>query len=119
MATSDQERRPSYGFSAFKEEDFLEWDRGSLLKVCCVAACLLSGREKDIHLLTSAVDQIMIGAVLMDHFYLFGYLEKGRYNAFIAYCSDQNQSQEYQISNKQAVLRAIYLEQRVHLFSLI
>jgi hypothetical protein len=86
--------------------------RGAPLKICCAAACLLVGREGDILPLTSVLDQLLVGVVLLDdQFDWKADLEAGRYNAFVAYCSDLPQTDEWRETNRQAVLKEIYLRQ--------
>ncbi|MCL2166148.1 MAG: hypothetical protein FWH49_02495 [Clostridiales bacterium] len=118
IATSDQERRPVHGFSDFSDEDFLRMGhRFSLLKVGCVTACQLAGREKEIPYLTKAIDQILTGVVLADEVFDWeGDLENGRYNVFIAYCSDIDQRADGKDANELAVLEGIYLGQKAHAF---
>jgi hypothetical protein len=61
--------------------------RGAPLKVCVAAACLLAGREALIGPLAAAVDDLLAGAVLLDHVMDWREdLEAGRANAWLAYC---------------------------------
>ncbi len=118
IATSDQERRPAHGFSSFTEADFLRMGhRFSLLKTCGVASCLLAGRHDCIGPLSSAVDHILVGVVLMDDaFDWLSDLQQGRYNAFVAYCTGSEQTRQRQDLNRQEVLHAVYIEQKLHPF---
>jgi hypothetical protein len=84
--------------------------RGAPLKICCVAACLLAGREEDVAPLTSAIGSLLIAAVLMDH--AEDWVEDlggGRYNALVAYASREPQVPENFEQNRLRVLEAIYL----------
>jgi hypothetical protein len=67
-ATQSSNKPPATGFQSYSEEDFLRLgERGAPLKICCAGACLLAGREEVIPPLTSAVDHLLVSAVLMDH----------------------------------------------------
>jgi hypothetical protein len=118
IATSDKERRPAHRFSDFTEDDFFRMGhRFSLLKVCCVVACQLAGYEKEIPHLCKAIDQILTGVVLADEVFDWkGDLENGRYNAFIAFCSDLDQTADFKDANELAVLEGIYLGQKAYAF---
>ncbi|HEY9246530.1 MAG TPA: hypothetical protein VIO11_06770 [Candidatus Methanoperedens sp.] len=116
--TSDQERRPTHGFSAFTETDYLRiGHRGSVLKTCCIAACLVAGRDTEIQPLTIAIDHILIGVGMKDDILdWLSDLQAGRYNVFIAFCSDLAQTAEFRSANELAVLRAIYIDQKIDSF---
>jgi hypothetical protein len=98
-------------FRSYREEDFLRLaERGSGLKVCCAAACLLAGREEVIPILTSALDHFLVAAVLADHACDWADdLAAGRYNAFVAYASPLPQVADQREANRRNVLEEIYL----------
>lgn len=102
--------QPVPPFGSYTEADYLHLaDRGATLKIVCAAACLLAGRERDLPLLGSATDDIMAGVVLLDdRFDWRTDLDAGRYNAFVAYCSDLPQIEEYRDANRRAVLEEIH-----------
>lgn len=103
-------------FHSFTESDFMRLaERGAPLKICCAAACLIAGREGDIDLITSAVDQLMVGCILLDHIWDWKEdLDGNRYNTFVAYCSDLPQTEDMQEDNRKAVLKKIYLSKGAH-----
>lgn len=117
-ATSNQERRPIRGFSAFTDADYLMMGhRFSLLKTCCVATCLVAGRNTEIQPLTTAIDHILTGVVMMDDIFDWpSDLQAGRYNVFIAFCSDLPQTPEFRNANELAILHAIYVNQKIDSF---
>jgi hypothetical protein len=101
---------PRSTFRSFTEKDYLQlsW-RGAPLKIGCAAACLLAGREGDLPHLTSAVDQCMAALVLVDDEFDWAEdLAAGRYNTFVACCSDLPQSAEHREANHRAVLKEVY-----------
>lgn len=110
-ATSDTDEPLAAGPSFVEEGHLLRLaERGAPLKICCVGACLLAGREEAIPLLISAADHLLIAAVLLDHAVDWqADLEAGRYNVFIAYASLARQSPENQKANLLGVLNEIYI----------
>ena len=101
---------PAAVFHSYTETDFLRlaW-RGAPLKMNCTAAGNLAGRETDIIPLTAAVDNILIVKSMLDDFFDWAEdLEAGRYNVFIAYCSDLPQTSASRDANQHAVLKEIY-----------
>ncbi len=100
-------------FRSYTEGDFqCLAARGAPLKIGCAAACLLAGRDSDVAVLASVVDLVVSSVVLLDdEFDWVEDLEAGRYNAFVAYCSDLPQTDEQREANRQAVLQEIYLGQ--------
>jgi hypothetical protein len=62
-------------------------DRGALLRISCVAGCLLAGREDATDALVAALDDVLVGVVLLDD--VFDWrddLDAGRRNAFVEAC---------------------------------
>ena len=118
IATSDKDRRPTHRFSDFTEEDYFRMGhRFSLLKACCVVVCQLAGREEEIPHLCKSIDQILTGVVMADEvFDWMDDLENGRYNTFIAFCSDIDQTADFKETNELAVLEGIYLGQKAYAF---
>lgn len=110
-ATLSSNEPPTTDFRSFEEEDFLRLaERGAPLKICCVGACLLAGREELIPTLTSAVDHLLVGAVLFDHARDWADdLAAGRYNTFVAYATSQPQVRHQREANRLSVLEEIYL----------
>jgi hypothetical protein len=98
-------------FTAYTEADFLRLAaRGAFLKICPAAAGLLAGRPDLIPLLVSAVEKLTVGVIMLDE--QFDWAEDlfiGRYNTFVAYCSDQPQTEPYREINRRAVLKDIFL----------
>jgi hypothetical protein len=92
-------------WTAWGEEDLLILgQRGAPLKICAAGACLLAQRAERIPQLESALDHLLIGAVLLDHALDWSDdLAAGRYNAFVAYASGWPQMAEHQTANRQAV----------------
>ena len=92
-------------WTAWGEEDLLILGhRGAPLKICAAAACLLAQRAELIPQLESALDHLLIGAVLLDHALDWVKdLTAGRYNAFVAYASGWPQTAEHQSANRLAV----------------
>jgi hypothetical protein len=106
-----QDTHPAHTFPCYERADWewLAW-QGAPLKICCAAACILSNREGAIPPLVAAVDDIMIAVEMLDAtFDWVGDLEAGRYNCFVAYCSDLPQTQEHIDGNRRAVLEEIHL----------
>jgi hypothetical protein len=105
------DRLPPVPFRAYTEADFRRLAaRGAPLKVCCAAACLLAGREHDLPALADAIDQLLVGAVLLDHALDWPQdLAEGRPNAFVAYASGLPQTAENRDDNRRRVLEAILL----------
>jgi hypothetical protein len=105
------DRLPSAPFRAYTEADFGSLARrGAPLKVCCAAACLLAGRERDLPALEDAIDRLLAGAVLLDHALDWPEdLAAGRANAFVAYASDLPQTPDHRDANRRAVLECILL----------
>jgi hypothetical protein len=101
---------PRSTFRSYTEEDYLQlsW-RGAPLKIGCAAACLLAGREGDLPHLTCAVDHCMAALVLVDDAFDWAEdLAAGRYNTFVACCSDLTQSALHREANHRAVLKEVY-----------
>jgi hypothetical protein len=109
-ATLDRHEQPLACFRACTNADFLRLaERGAPLKTCCAAACALSDRLGDLDTVTSAVDDLLVGCVLLDHLDDWAQdIEADRYNAFVAYCSDLPQCHENRNANRDAVLIQLY-----------
>jgi len=92
-------------WAAWGEEDLLILgQRGAPLKICAAAACLLAQRAELIPQFESALDHLLIGAVLLDHALDWAEdLAAGRYNAFVASASGWPQTAEHQAANRRAV----------------
>jgi hypothetical protein len=105
------DRLPPAPFRAYTEADFRRLAaRGAPLKVCCAAACLLGGRERDLPALEDMIDRLLAGAVLLDHAQDWpGDLAQGRANAFVAYVSNLPQTAGNRDANRRAVLESILL----------
>ena len=106
-----QDTHPKHTFRCYEKADWawLAW-QGAPLKVCCAAACILSDKEDAIPPLAAAVDDIMIAVEMLDAtFDWLGDLDAGRYNCFVAYCSDLPQTEENLYGNRKAVLEEIHL----------
>ena len=83
-------------------------ERGAPLKICAAAACLLTQREALLPLLESALDHLLIGAVLLDHALDWrADLAGGRYNAFVACATSLPQTPEHVDANRRAVLQEL------------
>ena len=101
---------PASPFRSYTEDDYLQlsW-RGAPLKIGCAAACLLASREDDLPHLASAVDQCMAALVLVDDAFDWAEdLAAGRYNTFVACCSDLPQRDEHRQANHREVLKEVY-----------
>jgi hypothetical protein len=109
-ATSERVRQPSTPFQLYTDSDFLLLaERGAPLEICCAASCSLAGRPRELRAVASVVDDLLVGCVLLDHVYDWALdLKAGRYNAFVAYCSDLPQCGPNRESNREAVLKEIY-----------
>ena len=96
-ATWVSRQEHSKPWTAWGEEDLLILGhRGAPLKICAAAACLLAQRAELIPQLESALDHLLIGAVLLDHALDWADdLAAGRYNAFVAYASGWPQTAEH------------------------
>jgi hypothetical protein len=106
-----QDTHTKHTFRCYENADWawLAW-QGAPLKVCCAAACIVSEREDAVPPLAAAVDNMMIAVEMLDAtFDWLGDLEAGRYNCFVAYCSDLPQAQEHIDRNRRAVLEEIHL----------
>lgn len=89
--------------------------RGAMLKLCPAAACLLAKQAELIAPLMAAIDYLMVSVVMLDEqFDWANDLEAGRYNVFVAYCSDLPQTEPNRAENHRLVLKEIYLHQSAH-----
>jgi hypothetical protein len=98
-------------WSDYTEQDYVRLaERGAPLKICCAAACLLANRRDAIANLSTALDFTLVGMVLLDHFHDWGQdLDAGRYNTFVAYCSDLPQLPANRAENSERVRERLYL----------
>jgi hypothetical protein len=107
---------------ASRQEHFKSWaawgeeelsilgQRGAPLKICAAAACLLTQRAELIPRLESALDHLLIGAVLLDHALDWAEdLAAGRYNAFVASASTLPQTSEHAEANRLAVAEELLI----------
>jgi hypothetical protein len=110
-ATLSSNEPPATDFGSYEEADFLRLaERGAPLKICCAGACLLAEQEEVIPTLTSAMDHLLVGAVLLDHAHDWtDDLAAGRYNVFVAYASPLPQLPHQQETNRRRVLEELYL----------
>lgn len=100
--------------TAYEEQDYLRLaQRGSPLKICCAATCLLANRANAIGSLSTALDYALVAAVLFDHLQDWAQdLDAGRYNTFVAYASDLEQVQAQREANRAHVLETFYIGDR-------
>lgn len=91
---------------AFTEADFLMLgQRGAPLKICAAGACLLAESQDLLPQLEAILDELLIGAVLLDHAMDWASdLMAGRFNTFIAHVSPHPQTEAFQEANRLAVL---------------
>jgi hypothetical protein len=62
-------------------------DRGAFLRISCAAGCVLAGREDATDALVAAIDDVLVGVVLLDDVFDWRQdLEAGRRNAFVEEC---------------------------------
>ena len=110
-ATLASNRGPGVAFRSLGSDDLRALGhRGAPLKVCCAGACLLAERGGDISRLAAAIDDLLAGAVLLDHAQDWqDDLLAGRYNAFVAYASPAPQTAECFRLNEGKVLEEICL----------
>jgi hypothetical protein len=82
--------------------------RGAPLKICCVAAALLTKRQAHLPPLLEGIDHLLAGAVLVDHADDWqADLAAGRYNAFGAYFSRQDSQDP--AARRQSILEELLL----------
>jgi hypothetical protein len=110
-ATWTSHQQHSKPWAAWGEADLLILgQRGAPLKICAAAACLLAQRAELIPQLESALDHLLIGAVLLDHALDWtGDLAAGRYNAFVAYASLLPQTSDHVEANRRAVAEELVI----------
>lgn len=108
-ATLDSHRSPTVAFQDYDDGDLRRLgDRGAPLKICAAGACLLAEREGLIPQLESALDHLLIGAVLLDHAQDWaGDLAAHRPSTFVAYASSLPQTPEYTEANRQLVWKEL------------
>ncbi len=110
-ATLDSHRLPTVAFQGYHDGDLRRLgDRGAPLKICAIGVCLLAEREELIPQLESALDHLLIGAVLFDHVRDWTEdLASGQYNAFVAHMSALSQVPDHAEANRRAVLAKLVL----------
>jgi len=110
-AGAEMHSPPARAFRDYDEADLRGLgERGAPLKVCAAAACLLTQREELLPRLESALDHLLIGAVLLDHALDWtGDLAAGRYNAFVAYASLLPQTSDHAEANRRAVAEELVI----------
>lgn len=98
------------GWTEYGEQDYLRLaERGAPLKICCAAACLLANRADAIAGLSAALDHTLAAMVLLDHWHDWtSDLASGRYNTFVASCSDLPQGPANRDANSARVMETIY-----------
>jgi hypothetical protein len=98
-------------FASYTDADFERVaTRGAFLKICPAAACILAGQLDLIPPLISAIEYLTIGVVMLDEQFDWAKdLEAGRYNTFIAYCSELPQTAPNRETNQEMILKEIYL----------
>lgn len=108
-ASLESSQTLSIPFDRYDETHFLALGhRGALIKVCAAATCRLTGREELLPQLEHCLDQLMIGAVLLDHAADWQEdLEAMRPNVFVASISPLPQTDAYAAANRTAVLREL------------
>jgi hypothetical protein len=104
-------RRLGPPLRSYTEADYLLLaDRGASLKIACAAACTIANREAAIPELGAAIDDIMVGVVMLDDAFDWQTdVEAGRYNTLVAFCSDLPQTARHIEANRRAVLMEMYL----------
>lgn len=109
QASLGSNQLPATPFEHFDETHFLALGhRGALIKVCAAASCLLARREELLPQLEDCLDQLMIGAVLLDHAADWQEdLAAQRPNVFVASISSLPQSEVHVAANRTAVLREL------------
>lgn len=107
------DRLPDRSFEHYDEAHFLTLgQRGAPLKACAAATCLLARREALLPQLEAILDQLMIGAVLLDHAADWAEdLAAARPNVFVAYASPSPQTVAHMPGNRSAVLRELTIGQ--------
>ena len=110
-ATLYSNQQPEAAFAADNDNDLLRLAaRGAPLKICCAGVCLLADHEEKIVPLTSAIDYLLAGMVLVDHAAdWMDDLAAGRYNAFVHSISSHAQTPEHQEINRRRVMEEIFL----------
>lgn len=110
QATSERALHPGTSFRLYTDRDFaLLAERGAPLEICCAAACALAGRPRALRFVARIIDDLLVACVLLDHVYDWALdLKAGRYNTFVAYCSDLAQSEPNSESNREAVLKTLF-----------
>ncbi|MFN3331522.1 MAG: hypothetical protein ACK47M_03275 [Caldilinea sp.] len=109
LASLESDRLPAAPFEHYDETHFLALGhRGALIKVCAAATCLLAGREELLPRLEHCLDQLMIGAVLLDHAADWQEdMAAMRPNVFVASMSPLPQIEAHASANRAAVLREL------------
>jgi hypothetical protein len=113
QASLHSNQLPAIPFDRYDETHFLALShRGALIKVCAAATCLLTGRQELLPQLERCLDQLMSGAVLLDHAADWREdLEAMRPNVFVAHLSPLPQIEAHAAANRAAVLRELSIGQ--------
>lgn len=113
QASMDSNRLPAIPYDRYGDLHFLALgQRGALIKVCAAATCVLAGCEERLPHLEHGLDQLMIGAVLLDHAADWREdLATLRPNVFVAQLSPLPQTAVHAAANRAAVLRELSIGQ--------
>jgi hypothetical protein len=92
--------------SGYTDDDYaLVAERGAFLKIGVAAGCLLARRDDRLEALKAALDDLMVGVVMLDdQFDWAGDLAAGRFNVFVAYAARQRQTPDRAADNLRAVI---------------
>lgn len=109
QASLPSSRSPAAPFARYEDAQFQALShRGALIKVCAAATCLLTAREDLLPMLERCLDQLMVGAVLLDHAADWREdLEALRPNVFVAQLSLLPQTEANAAANRAAVLQEL------------
>ena len=84
--------------------------RGAPLKIGATAACLLADRTAELIVLERSLTDILAAEVYLDHAHDWSQdLEAGRFNALVAYASEDEQTPALRAINHQRVLELFYV----------
>lgn len=111
LAQAESNDGPAVPFREWQASDFL-WlaRRGAPLHIAALATCSLGQRQDTLPILHSALDEILVAAVLLDHVQDWAQdLASGRYNTFVAHASPLRQTPAHAEENKCKVQELIHL----------